>query len=94
MKDEYTPDLITLLDEDNQEHNFEILDIIEDRDSKYYALLPCFDSKEEMLYDRGDYLILEAIDENGEEQLAEIEDGELKYKLQRIFDERFEDMFY
>ena len=58
MKDEYTPDLITLLDEDNQEHNFEILDIIEDRDSKYYALLPCFDSKEEMLYDRGDYLIL------------------------------------
>ena len=65
MKDEYTPDLITLLDEDNQEHNFEILDIIEDRDSKYYALLPCFDSKEEMLYETSRAEVIQKYCEKG-----------------------------
>ncbi len=94
MKDDYTPDLITLLDEDDRERSFEILDIIEENDSRYFALLPVFETKEEMLYDRGDYLILEELEEDGEARLAELEDYELKRRLTKLFDERFDEMFY
>ena len=94
MNNEYTPDLLTLLDDDNREHNFEILDIIEENDSQYYALMPVYENSSDMLYGSGEYIILENTTENGEEILLEVEDGELKNRLSEIFEERFNDMFY
>ena len=40
MDNAYQPDLITLIDEDNVEHNFEILDTIENEKGVFYALYP------------------------------------------------------
>lgn len=94
MDNSYSPDLITLIDEDNQERSFEILDIIEEGDSRYYALVPVYEPGEDLLGDSGEYLILEAIDENGEEILAELEDESLRRRLAVEFEERFEDMFW
>ena len=94
MNNDFSPDLISLLDENNQEHNFEILDTIEEDGSKFYALMPVYDSGEDMLSDSGEYTILESIIEDGEEQLAEVENRELRMRLSRIFEERFNDMFY
>ena len=94
MNNEYTPDLITLLDEDNQEHNFEILDVIEEDDKQYYALMPVYEDKTDMLYDSGEYIILESAEDNGEQILAEVEDRELRMRLSDIFEEHFNDMFY
>ena len=94
MNNEYSPDLITLLDDDNREHNFEILDIIEENDSQYYALMPVYENSSEMLYDSGEYIILENTRENGEDVLLEVENGELKKRLSEIFEEHFNDMFY
>ena len=94
MNNEYSPDLITLLDEDNREHNFEILDKIELEGTEYYALSPVFDNKEDLLYDSGEYVILEVIDEDGDIQLAEVEDYELRARLSEIFEDRFNDAFY
>ena len=94
MNDSFSPDLITLLDENGVEHNFEILDQIEENNTTYYALMPVYENGADMLADSGEYTILEAVEENDEEQLAEIEDDELRRRLSRIFEDRFNDMFY
>jgi uncharacterized protein YrzB (UPF0473 family) len=94
MDNSYSPDLITLIDENGIEHNFEILDQIEENDNRYFALMPVYESGEDMLSDSGEYTILEAVDVDGEEQLAEVEDNELRRRLSNVFEERFNDMFY
>ena len=93
MDNEYKPDLITLVDEDNVEHNFEILDTIENEKGVFYALYPIFDSAEESVEDSGEYYIMEVIEEVGEEQLAEVEDDALLDELSAIFEQHFEEMF-
>ena len=94
MNNDYSPDLITLLDDDNQERSFEILDIIEEDDRQYYALMPVYEDKAEMLNSSGEYIILESAEDNGEQLLLEVEDRELRERLSRIFEEHFDEMFY
>ena len=43
MNNEYGADLITLIDDEGVEHEFEILDEIDNEDGVFYALLPTFD---------------------------------------------------
>ncbi len=93
MSNEYSPDLITLVDEDNIEHSFEILDTIEFEGKEYYALYPVFDNPEEMIADSGEYYIMEATEEDGELELAEVEDDDLIDKLSVIFEENFSEKF-
>ena len=93
MGNEYKPDLITLVDEDNVEHNFEILDTIENEKGVFYALYPIFDNAQEYVEDSGEYYIMEVIEENGEEQLAEVEDEALLDELAAVFEKHFEEMF-
>ena len=93
MDNEYKPDLITLIDEDNVEHNFEILDTIENEKGVFYALYPIFDSADESVEDSGEYYIMEVIEEDGEEQLAEVEDDALLDELAAVFEQHFEGLF-
>ena len=93
MNDEYKPDLITLTDDENNEHNFEILDIIENDNGTYYALLPVYDDADDMLEDSGEYYIMEVIEEDGEQMLAELEDEKLLDELSAVFEQHFEEMF-
>lgn len=93
MDNAYKPDLITLIDEDNVEHNFEILDTIENEKGFFYALYPIFDSADESLDDSGEYYIMEVIEEDGEEQLAEVEDDALLDELSAVFEKHFEELF-
>lgn len=90
---DYSPDLVTLVDEDNVEHNFEILDTIEYDGKEYYALYPVFDNAEDMVADSGEYYIMEAIDAEDGWELSEVDDDELIDKLSVIFEERFADKF-
>ncbi len=90
---EYAADLITLLDDDDNEHTFEILDIIENEDGVYYALYPIFDSPEEQVESDGEYYIFEAVDDDGEEVLTEVEDEELLDKLAEVFENHFEELY-
>lgn len=89
MNNEYEADLITLTDEDGTEYEFEILDSVELDDKVYYALMPTFESPE----DDGTYYIFEAFEEDGEPQLAEVEDEELLDKLADIFETRYSEMY-
>ena len=63
--------IIVLTDEEGNEHEFEVLDILEIDDSEYAILLPVEDNDEE------EAIILRiGLDENGEEILYEIEDDD------------------
>lgn len=92
MNNEYGADLITLIDDEGVEHEFEILDEIDNEDGVFYALLPTFDDPQSEL-EADTYYIFEVIEEDGEEQLAEVEDDELLDKLAAIFESRFEELY-
>ena len=93
MNNEFGADLITLIDDEGVEHEFEILDEIDNDDGVFYALLPTFDDPQSELESEGTYYIFEVIEEDGEEQLAEVEDYELLDKLAAIFESRFEELY-
>lgn len=93
MDNEYAADLITLLDEEDNEHTFEILDVIENDDGVFYALYPVFETPEEQVESDGEYYIFEAVEEDGEEVLTEVEDEDLLSKLAEIFESHFEEIY-
>lgn len=93
MNNEFAADLITLIDDEGNEHEFEILDVIENDSGCYYALLPTFEDPEDSLEADGTYYIFEAIEEDGEQQLAEVEDEDLLNQLAEQFENRFEELY-
>ena len=66
--------------------SFEILDVIDNDEGCFYALLPTFDDPQDEVDSEGTYYIFEAIEEDGEQQLAEVEDEELLDRLAEIFE--------
>lgn len=94
MDNEYTPDLVTLISEDGEEIEFEILDIIENEDGKFYVLYPYYNNPADAVNDPGEYYIFESQEIDGEEELAEIEDDELLDKLADEFEKRYNDSFF
>ena len=90
---EYNPDLITVQDDDGNEHIFEELDRIETDQGRYVAMLPTFDSEEEMLESDSELIILRVIEEGDETYLAAIEDDDEFDEVAEIFEERLADIF-
>ena len=93
MQDDFGADLLTLVDDEGNEHEFEILDVIDDEDGCFYALLPTYSKPQDQVEAEGTYYIFEAIEENGEQQLAEVEDKALLDKLAKQFESRFEEVY-
>jgi len=93
MNDEYGADLLTLIDDEGEEHEFEVLDVIDNDDGCFYALLPTFEDPQQKVEAEGTYYIFEAIEEDGEQQLAEVENEELLDKLAELFEGRFEELY-
>ena len=94
MANEYTPDLITLIGDDGKEIDFEILDIIENDEGKFYVLYPFFENPEDAVNDSGEYYIFEVTEIDGEEELAEIEDDDKLDRIAAVFEERYNEEFY
>ncbi|MDO4730844.1 MAG: DUF1292 domain-containing protein [Clostridia bacterium] len=91
MDNEFTSDIITLLDDEGNEHEFEVLDVLEQDDRVFLALVPSYNSPEELVEDSSIYYIFEQIeDENKDLLLVEIEDEDLLDSLAEIFENRFE----
>ena len=93
MSEEYNPDLITVMDDDGNEHVFEELDRIETDTARYVALLPYFEDAAEMLEDDGEVIVLKAYEENGETYLVQIEDENEYSEISEIFEERLQELF-
>ena len=91
-EDMETVDLISLQDDEGNEYEFEVLDEIDYKDGHYYALMPTFDLPDQDIESGSTYMIFEAVeDENGDPQLAEIDDDELLDELAEIFAANVED---
>lgn len=96
MNDENQMDTISLLDEEGNEHEFEIIDAVEYRDQQYLALIPMFEEVEDSLQDNGELVILRVSDEDdgsGEQYLDAIQD-EVEYDaVAALFMERLQEDF-
>ena len=92
-KMEYGADLLTLLDEDGNEHQFEVADTMEYEGEEYMALVPVFDDPEDLLEDSGELVILKTVEEDGEAFLEPIEDEAEFDRISDIFMKRLEDLY-
>lgn len=93
MNEEYNPDLVTVTDDDGNEHIFEELDRIETDTARYVALLPYFENPEEMLEDDGEVIVLKVSEEDGETYLVQIDDDNEYEEISAIFEERLAELW-
>ena len=94
MDNQFEADLITLIDDEGHEHEFEIIDEIETDEGHFMALVPTQQDPEDLTTDAETYYIFEIIEEDGEEQLQEVEDDELLNQLAEIFEARFNEAYF
>ena len=87
MDDSLPIDTVTLVDDEGEEREFEVLDFIEKSQGMFYALAPKFDLEDDIDSDET-YFIFEIIKENGEEQLVEVDDDKLLESLSAEFERR------
>lgn len=87
MDDEFGASYITIEDDDGNEFELEHLGTLEFEGEEYMVFLPA-----DMDEDDPDFgfIILQVVEENGEEQFASVDDEE---KLQRIYEYYMETVF-
>ena len=80
--------VITLVDEEGIEHEFEIVDMLEEDGVQYLALIPMIDDPEELLEDPGELVVLKVVAQGTEEFLEAIEDEDEFNRISAVFMER------
>lgn len=93
MSEEYGNSLISVLDDEGNEHQFELLDAVETDDGRYVALLPIYTEAEAAIEGDGELVILEVVDDNGEDLLVPIEDDETFEEIAAAFEERLSEYY-
>ncbi|MDR3644922.1 MAG: DUF1292 domain-containing protein [Clostridia bacterium] len=83
--------IISLLDEDGNEQEFEHLASLEYNGADYVALVPYFENPEDLIEDDGELVILKIVEEDGEEMLSAIEDEEEFDNVSQQFEKLLED---
>ncbi len=93
MAEEYTPEIFTLTDEEGVEHEFELMDIMEENGTVYYALVPYTEDPEAMIEENTELVVLKVgTDENGEDFLATIDNDEEYDRIGKMFIDRISEM--
>ena len=88
MSDQYGSDFMTIVDEDGEEYELEVLTTIEYNGAFYLAVIPA--GLEEA--DTPEVSILKSVEEDGEPILCAIEDdGELQTVYDLIMDQLYEE---
>ncbi len=91
---EYNPDLYTLVDEEGVEQTFELLDVMEVDDDRYFALMPYYEDPEDILDDTAELIVLKSqMDENDEELMISIDDEEEYQRIGQMFLEKLSTYF-
>ena len=90
---ELEADIITLVDDDGIEHEFEIVDSAEFDGGNYMALVPSFEDGQDLLDDSGELVILKVVADEGDEYLEAIENEQEFDKVSAFFMERLSDTF-
>ena len=61
MSDNYEPIIYTLTDEEGKSQQFEMLDSMEVNDQLYCAMIPYYDSEQDVASDYGELIILKVV---------------------------------
>ena len=93
LDEEFMPEIYTLEDEEGNSLTFELLDTLELDDERYFALMPYFESAEEMIDDDGELVILKEEIVDGESMMASIDDDEEYDRVGAIMLERISKLF-
>lgn len=88
----YEPLIVSIVDEEGNEHTFEELDNLELDDKEYVALLPIYED-DEIVDEDGELIILERVYEDDEIYLEPIENEDEFMRVGKMFEERLADMF-
>ncbi len=91
MDNEFSPDIMTLIDDEGIEHTFEILDTIENDKGTFYALFPKNKSNHPEF--DSSYYIFELINDGEEQLLAEVQDDKQLNELSEIFETNFDQLY-
>lgn len=89
---DYKPEVFTLTDEEGNEHEFELLDVMEVDGTQYYALVPYSEDPDAMLEEDTELVVLKVGEENGEEFLASIDNDEEYDRIGNMFIDRISKM--
>ncbi len=95
MSEEYGNDFVTLLDEEGNELEYEMIDAVEVDGNQYVALLPALVGEDEQSILDEDYqvVILKIENENGEDMLVSIDNEDEFNKVWAQFEERLSEDF-
>ena len=89
MADNYGSDFITIVDEDGNEYELEVLTTLEYNGESYMAVIPAGENADEFQLEVS---ILKAVEEDGESILSAIEDEqELQCVYDLIMDQLYEE---
>lgn len=87
-------DLYTLVDEDGVEQQFEMLDVMDVDDERYYALVPYYDDPTKEIEADTELVVLKSeYDENNDETLVSIDNDEEYEKIGNMFLERINKLY-
>lgn len=86
----FEPTNYTLIDEEGIEHQFELLDSLEENGITYYAMTPVLSDPQALEDSDGELIILKGETHEGEEVLVTIDNEEEHDRIGNCFLERFE----
>lgn len=90
---DYTPEIFTLTDEDGEEHEFELMDVMELEDNVYYALVPHTEDPNAILEEDTELVVLKGgKEDDGTDYLTTIEDDEEYDRIGQMFIDRISEM--
>ena len=92
MNEDYGNDILTLVDDDGTEREFELIDRVVTENNEYFALIPT-ETADNLSDDDGQLVILKVVEDNGEEFLEPIEDDEEFDEISEIFMDRLEEYY-
>ncbi len=89
----FNPDLITLVDEEENEQAFELLSTMEEAGVTYVALIPYYDNPADSLTEDAELVVLKQVEADGEEMLASIDDDAEYDRIGQKFLEELEELY-
>ena len=76
QEEEYEPDLLTLEDEDGEEHTFEVIDAADLNDQRYLAMVPWNPEPDKALQEDSTLLIMRVGEDEGGEEFLDVLDAD------------------
>ena len=93
QEEEYTPDLVTLQDEEGKQHTFEVIDAADHKGTHYMALVPYVEDEQELVDADLDLILMKVGQDAEGEYLDIVEDDEELYEVSNMFEKRLREFF-